>query len=119
MRKLTDILHSASLHRMLRLVLLTLFCVAPLIAFSQSKKELEVKRKKLLRDIEVTNKLLKKTTKTKDATYDRYIALQSQIEKRTRLINTIDEEIVATERNIERNSQVIASLNLDVAKMQA
>lgn len=104
---------------MLRLVLLTLFCVAPLIAFSQSKKELEVKRKKLLRDIEVTNKLLKKTTKTKDATYDRYIALQSQIEKRTRLINTIDEEIAATERNIERNSQVIASLNLDVAKMQA
>ena len=92
--------------------------VLPLIAFSQSKKELEERRKKLIRDIEVTGKMLKKTTRTKEATYDRYIALQSQIERRENLIETIDHEIAVAENSIERNSGVIASLNRDIKKMQ-
>ncbi len=94
------------------------FFLIPLLAFSQSKKELEAKRKKLIRDIEVTGKLLKKTTKTKESTYDRYVALQSQIERRARLIETIEQEISNAEQGIERNSTVIASLTGDIKKMQ-
>lgn len=94
------------------------FLLIPLLAFSQSKKELEAKRKKLIRDIEVTGKLLKKTTKTKESTYDRYLALQSQIERRARLIETIEQEISNAEQGIERNSTVIASLTGDIKKMQ-
>jgi septal ring factor EnvC (AmiA/AmiB activator) len=90
----------------------------PLSAFSQSKKELEEKRKKLLRDIEVTNTLLKKTTKSKEATYDRYVALQSQIERREKLIQNIENEITASEKGIERNAAVIASLERDIRKMK-
>jgi septal ring factor EnvC (AmiA/AmiB activator) len=94
------------------------FLLVPLLAFSQSKKELEAKRKKLIRDIEVTGKLLKKTTKTKESTYDRYVALQSQIERRARLIETIEQQISNAEQGIERNSTVIASLTGDIKKMQ-
>lgn len=94
------------------------FLLIPLLAFSQSKKELEAKRKKLIRDIEVTGKLLKKTTKTKESTYDRYVALQSQIERRARLIETIEQQISNAEQGIERNSTVIASLTGDIKKMQ-
>ena len=90
----------------------------PLSAFSQSKKELEDKRKKLLRDIEVTGGLLKKTTKTKEATYDRYVALQSQIERREKLIQNIEDEIVSAEKGIDRNAAVIDALNRDIVKMQ-
>ncbi len=94
------------------------FLLIPLLAFSQSKKDLEAKRKKLIRDIEVTGKLLKKTTKTKESTYDRYVALQSQIERRARLIETIEQQISNAEQGIERNSTVIASLTGDIKKMQ-
>lgn len=104
---------------LLRHAFAVLLLVLPLIAFPQSKKELEERRKKLIRDIEVTGKMLKKTTRTKEATYDRYITLQSQIERRENLIETIGREIAAAENSIERNSEVIASLNLDIQKMQA
>ena len=103
----------------LRCIFAIFLLVLPLVAFAQSKKELEERRKKLIRDIEVTGKMLKNTTRTKEATYDRYITLQSQIERRENLIETIDREIVAAENSIERNSGVIASLNRDIRKMQA
>lgn len=66
-------------------VVIALLLLMPLAAFSQGKKELEDKRKKLLRDIEMTGGLLKKTTRTKEATYDRFVALQSQIERREKV----------------------------------
>lgn len=96
-----------------------LMVMLPLLAFSQNKKELEEKRKKLLRDIEMTGGLLKKTTKTKEATYDRYVALQSQIERREKLIQNIEDEIVGAETGIDRNSAVIDALNGDIVKMQS
>jgi septal ring factor EnvC (AmiA/AmiB activator) len=100
-------------------VFVLLAALLPFAALAQNKKELEDKRKKLLRDIELTGSLLKKTTKTKEATYDRYVALQSQIERREKLIQNIEEEVIATEKAIERNAGVIESLNRDIAKMQA
>ena len=100
-------------------LLLFVFLLLPHLALTQSKKELEERRKKLIRDIEVTGSLLKKTTKTKEATYDRYIALQSQIERRANLILTIEREILNSENGIHRNAAVINSLNRDIARTQA
>lgn len=102
-----------------RFAVVLLAVLLPFSGFSQSKKELEERRKKLIRDIEVTGSLLKKTTKSKEATYDRFVALQRQIERRENLIQTIEDEVVAAEKNIERNAAVIASLNLDIEKMKA
>jgi septal ring factor EnvC (AmiA/AmiB activator) len=90
----------------------------PLQMFAQSKKELEDKRKKIIRDIAATEKMITKTRQNKEATYDRFVALQSQISSRESLIQTIEAELVAAEEGISRNQLVIASLNFDVAKMQ-
>ncbi len=90
----------------------------PLHAAGQSKKDLEAKRKKLIKDIEVTGKMLQKTTKNKEATYDRFVALQNQIERRENLIETLTDEIRAADDGLARASDVIASLTRDIQTMQ-
>ena len=100
-------------------LLLSLFCLlAPVATWGQSKKDLEEKRKKILRDIETTQRMIKKTAQTKEATYDRYIALQSQIQSREALIQTLEAEILETEEGISRNQQVINALSVDVNRMR-
>jgi len=106
----------AAAFRLSLLLLLLLFL--PVSAFSQSKKDLEEKRKKIIRDIQATERMIKKTAKTKEATYDRFVALQSQIESREALIQNLQAEIEAAEDGIVRNQVVIASLNNDVNKMR-
>ncbi|MCC7467090.1 MAG: peptidoglycan DD-metalloendopeptidase family protein [Saprospiraceae bacterium] len=92
--------------------------IVPGTALGQSKKDLEEKRKKILRDIETTQRMIKKTAQSKEATYDRYIALQSQIQSREALIQNLEEEILAAEEGISRNQQVINSLSVDVSRMR-
>lgn len=100
------------------LFLLVLALAMPVLCPAQNKRDLEEKRKKLIRDIEVTDKMLKKTTKTKATTFDRYIALQNQIERRENLIQTIGDEIAESETTTARTSAVIESLTRDVNAMQ-
>lgn len=90
----------------------------PVSGFGQNKKDLEEKRKKLIRDIELTDKMLKKTTKTRETTLDRYVTLQSQIERRENLIQTLTDELEDSETVIVRTGGVIASLARDVKTMQ-
>lgn len=99
----------------LALLLLVLF---PMSVFSQSKKELEEKRKKIIRDIQSTERMIQKTAKTREATYDRYIALQNQIESREHLIQTIGAELSAADQGMARNSVVVQSLTEDITRMQ-
>lgn len=99
-------------------VLLAIVMLLPLTAMGQSKKELEDKRKKILRDIQSTERMINKTAKTREAAYDRYLALQSQIDSREALIKNLQEEIEAAEEGILRNQTVITSLHKDVAGMR-
>lgn len=89
------------------------------MAFAQSKKELEREREKLLREISVTSKVLKKTTKNKTAALNRYVTLQKQIKKRKRLVRTIQKEIAYTNGSIERSSTVIEALHDDINRLKA
>ena len=98
--------------------LLVIALATPVVCLGQNKRDLEEKRKKLIRDIEVTDKMLKKTTKTRETTFDRYIALQSQIERRENLIRTIGDEIAESESTTARTAGVIESLTRDVKTMQ-
>ena len=91
----------------------------PVMCAAQNKKDLEEKRKKLIRDIEVTDKLLKKTTQTKETTLDRFVTLQTQIERRENLIRNITDEIAETEASMMRTMAVVESLTRDVLAMQA
>ncbi len=99
-------------------ILLAVALLLPVSAFAQSKKDLEEKRKKIIRDIQSTERMIKKTAKTKEATYDRYLVLQRQIESREALIQNLQAEIEAAETGIARNQVVIASLSNDVMKMR-
>jgi septal ring factor EnvC (AmiA/AmiB activator) len=92
--------------------------VLPSALFSQSKKELEERRKKIVRDITATERMIKKTARSKEATYDRYVALQSQIQSRAELIETIEAEISAADEGMARNQSVITALMQDVGKMR-
>ena len=103
--------------RALSLALLQLV-LFPMSVFSQSKKELEDKRKKIIRDIQSTERMIQKTAKTREATYDRYIALQNQIESREHLIQTIGAELSAADQGMARNSVVVQSLTEDITRMQ-
>lgn len=95
---------------------LLLLCPRPLDA--QNKKELEQKRQKIMRDIETTDRMLKKTTQTKEATYDRFVALQTQIKSRENLIQTLTDEIAAAEAEIEASKNMIDALQTDIATMR-
>jgi len=90
----------------------------PVLCLAQNKQDLEEKRKKLIREIEVTDNLLSKTTRNKAATLDRYIALQKQIERREKLIETLGEEIVESEAAAGRTAVVVESLTRDIQAMQ-
>lgn len=85
---------------------------------AQNKTSLEDKRKKLTHEIEITNKLLSKTKKSKSTTFEQFVTLQNQIERRESLIQTIDNEINESEESISRNSAVIEALSGDIAQMR-
>ena len=99
-------------------ILLAMAFLFPVSILAQSKKELEDKRKKIIRDIQATERMIQKTAKTKEATYDRFVALQSQIESREALIENLKAEIQAAEFGIERNQLVITALSKDVTTMR-
>jgi murein hydrolase activator len=101
------------------LFLLCIFCcLAPASLAAQNRKELEEKRKKILRDIESTQRMLKKTEANKEAVYDRFVTLQNQIESRETLIHTLQEEIIAAEESVFRNEAVIVALTQDIKRME-
>lgn len=98
-------------------LLLAYFCWSPL-AYSQSRKSLESKRKKLLKEIKATSKLLSKTSKNRMATLDRYVALQQQVKFREELIETLNAEMEFAVKSLERTSNVVFSLEEDLDRLE-
>lgn len=98
-------------------LLLVLVLLAPGAA-AQSRKELESKRKKLIADIKVTSSLLNKKAKSRAAALDRYVALQKQISNREILLETLQEEVVIVDNNIQRNTGVVQALESDIQRLE-
>ncbi len=84
---------------------------------AQSQHELESKRKKLLKEIEVTDKKLKQTKVEKASVLEEFLALQSQIKIRQKLLNTLSSELNVLERDIRRSNAAIESLNEDMDRL--
>ncbi|MCC6725487.1 MAG: peptidoglycan DD-metalloendopeptidase family protein [Saprospiraceae bacterium] len=99
-------------------ILLILCLLAGAAIAQQSRKELEEKRKKLLRDIEQTSGLLKQTKEDKAATLSRYVTLQRQIHKREQLVETVKEEMSVLLDNIERTATVVVALSDDTERLK-
>ena len=95
-----------------------LLYVATSSIHAQQRHQLEANRKKLIKKIEMTSRLLNETTRTKAAAFDRFVALQNQIQAREELIETLRAEAEFTTQNIERTASVIQSLEEDIHQLK-
>jgi septal ring factor EnvC (AmiA/AmiB activator) len=99
-----------------------LFCIAllalPFSLGAQQRKQLEDKRKQLIKEIKLTTKRLDETKKSKEATYVRYITLQRQIKTRRELIETLETEVSYTQESINQAQLVIQSLQEDIERLK-
>jgi murein hydrolase activator len=110
---------SFRLRQIFSLTFSLILCFAAIGSVSgQTKKDLETKRKKLETEIKEINKELGRTSKNRQATYDHYVALQSQIKRREELISTISNEVSELDDIVSRNTSVIAALTNDMKERQ-
>lgn len=87
------------------------------ISHAQSKEQLEQQRRKLIKEIEETNKFLQKTTKNKQTTLKDLKAISSQVDSRKKLITTISSELKASDQKIIENNRKIDSLNKNLVSL--
>lgn len=98
---------------------LLLFISFSFVGFSQTRKELENRRKKLNREIEKVNTLLFKTEKKKSNALDDLKDINQKITVRERLIETIELEIKELSKEIKQNEKKITSYNKNLTALKA
>ena len=81
-------------------------------ACPQSVKDLQKQKKRALKKLETTSRMITETQKSKKATLNQVSLLQAEIRQRDRLIKTLDQEISAYNRQM-------ASLKAESAAKQA
>jgi murein hydrolase activator len=86
-------------------------------SFSQNRKDLEKKRNSLQSELKEAARLLEKTTKAQKNEYQRFQVLQTQVQKREELMQTIQREIRLVDRQIEANMKETRQLESDVEKL--
>lgn len=88
-------------------------------ATAQNKSELERRKKKLQKEIRLTNKLLKETRKNKDLSVDELLKLKSKINSRSNLIAAMNSEMRLINKEIEGNRQEITGLEQELAALKS
>ncbi|HHS95248.1 MAG TPA: hypothetical protein ENJ45_01570, partial [Phaeodactylibacter sp.] len=86
--------------------------------YSQNRKALERKRKQLLLDIKKADRLLRATTRSKEANLNKLRTLQNQIRKREQLIRTLQKELAFAHNSILRTSRVVSALQQDLENLE-
>lgn len=84
----------------------------------QDKSTLEAKKKTLQSQIELTDKLLKETRRTKTLSLSQLVAINQKIEARESLINEINAEIVELERQIADNNVLVTQQDTEIAQLK-
>jgi septal ring factor EnvC (AmiA/AmiB activator) len=82
-------------------VLFLIFSTTSSLLFSQSVKELELQRKKMLESISLTNKLLNETQHSATSTINRLAIIRKNIGLRQRLIENLNQEVTALDQTID------------------
>jgi len=100
------------------LLTLTFLILLALPSFAQSKSELERKKKKLQKEIRLTNKLLKETRKNKDLSVDELLKLKSKINSRSDLITAINSEMRLINKEISESKIGISDLENELAYLK-
>ena len=102
--------------------ILVLFLTAILLlSFQQPQKKisLEERRKKLIKEISTTSKLLNQTKEDRQAALDKLYTLQKQIQNRQQLVLTLEEEIAMTSERLERDYTVVEALQTDINRLKS
>jgi len=82
-------------------VLFLIFSTTSSLLLSQSVKELELQRKKMLESISLTNKLLNETQHSATSTINRLAIIRKNIGLRQRLIENLSQEVIALDQTID------------------
>lgn len=89
------------------------------LAFTQSKQDLEKRKKKNYQNIKITNELLEKTKKKKNVSYNQILLLKSKIKSRESIISSIKEEVNLLNNKIFVHQEVILNLQKDLESLKA
>lgn len=100
------------------IVVIICVLVFPILSFSQSRVELEKKRKNSLKEIKYTNELIKQTENNRKISYNKLLLINRKISARKSVINTINEEILYLNNNIEIHQEIIIGLEKDLKKLK-
>ena len=88
-------------------------------SFAQNKKDLERKKKKLQKEIQLTKKLLKETRKNKSLSVDELLKLKSKINSRSSLIAAMNSEMRLINKEIRNSKQNINDLETELAYLKS
>ncbi|MDR1592521.1 MAG: peptidoglycan DD-metalloendopeptidase family protein [Prevotellaceae bacterium] len=102
---------------MKRFMLLLMVFMASLSA-AQSVKDLEARKKKTLEQIEITNKLIRETQKSKTGATQQITLLSNSIKQANALIAVLNDEIAAMNRHIDtlRTEKQLLETRIQIAK---
>ena len=95
-------------------IILTIFFIVPNHVSGQSRKELEKKKSKNQKEIDFTNKLLKKTKKNKTTSLNKLKLLNSKIKARKNLISNINKEISLMDNEIVNKNDLIETFEKEL-----
>ena len=87
-------------------------------AFSQSRVELEEKKKKSYEKIQYVNQLIEKTKKTKQQSYNTLVLLNKKIDVRNEIIEDYLREIDIINNRMRDNQKLVISLQDDLKKLK-
>lgn len=89
-------------------------------AFGQdNKKELELKKKQLQQEIEITNQLIQETKKNKNLTLAQLNVLNKKIDDRKKLITTLLNQVNFLNKEIQSKNSNINNLQAQLNKLKA
>ena len=104
---------------MLRFYLSSILIFVFLTGFSQSRADLEKRKKENEKEISYTNELIAKTERNKTDTYNKLLLINSKIKSREKVINDINSEIKLINDNINIQQELVDELNRDYEKLKS
>ena len=114
------IIHKSYTNSFLRIFIIGLLIVFSQQLLAQNKAEdLKIKRQKIEKEIDYTNKLLKKTRKNKKHTLYELQLIQNKINQRNKLIVSLRKEIDFLEKKITQTKSSIKDLNSQLDNLKA
>lgn len=99
-------------------ILFLLLLLITLPVFSQSRKELEYRKRQKQKEIAYTHKLLQQTRKSKKKTYNELLLINKQINNRRQLIQTYQQELEQINKQINEHNEVIDLMSKDLERLK-